>query len=208
MLLILLLEGVVIGFLMAVPVGAVGILCVRRTLSAGRNAAFVIGLAGATADLLFAAVAAFSIRLISDFVFAHQYEIRLVGGIVLLTMGILLFRSHRSVPPSRPGNLAHTRVFVSTLMLALTNPLVMFGYGAVITAAGIIRFASDLLALAFLVAGVFLGSLLWFFTISSLAHRFRARVTLESFSIVNRLAGVLLVLIGLNAVWGGIQHLR
>jgi threonine/homoserine/homoserine lactone efflux protein len=208
MLLLLLLEGGVIGFLMAVPIGAVGILCVRRALHSGRAAAMVVGLAGATADLLFATVSAFSIRLIADFVAGHQYEIRAGGGVLLIAMGLFLFRSHRQTPTSRTAGQGRTQEFLSALVLALTNPLVMFGYGAVISGVGIFQYANDLVALGFVVAGVFLGSLLWFVAISSLAHRFRSRVTVESFSIVNRVAGVLLVLIGANAVWTGLQHVR
>jgi len=61
------LEGVVIGFSMAVPVGPIGILCIRRTLTGGRLSGFVSGLGVATADAVYGCIAGFGLTFISDF---------------------------------------------------------------------------------------------------------------------------------------------
>jgi threonine/homoserine/homoserine lactone efflux protein len=42
-------RGLLIGFAIAAPVGAIGLLCIRRTLADGRLAGFVSGLGAATA---------------------------------------------------------------------------------------------------------------------------------------------------------------
>jgi threonine/homoserine/homoserine lactone efflux protein len=52
------LKGILIGFAMAVPVGPIGIMCIRKTLTDGRLRGLMIGLGAATADLLYACVAA------------------------------------------------------------------------------------------------------------------------------------------------------
>jgi len=200
-----LIAGILIGFLMAVPIGAVGILCVRRTLASGLRQGYITGLAGATADMVYCIVSAGGIRLIADFMTDHQHEIRLVGGVVLLLMGILLIRSRRSRAIEQPGLLDDTRVYFSALVVATTNPLVLFSYGAVMAALGVARL--DYFSLSLLIAGMVAGSFLWFIFLSNLAHRFRASMNLEKLSIVNRVAGVLLILIGLSAVWNGIWGL-
>jgi threonine/homoserine/homoserine lactone efflux protein len=46
------LKGILIGFATAVPVGPIGILCIRKTLTDGRLPGLMIGLGAATADLL------------------------------------------------------------------------------------------------------------------------------------------------------------
>ena len=51
----LFLEGVVIGFAVAAPVGPIGVLCIRRTLTDGRAAGLVSGLGAATADAAYGA---------------------------------------------------------------------------------------------------------------------------------------------------------
>lgn len=197
-----------IGFLMSVPIGAIGILCIRRTLTAGRPAGYITGLAGASADFLFSTIAAFGIKFISDFVTQHQHEIRLAGGIMLLAMGVVMFRLHRPLAVKKEYRFQGAGIYFSTLILALSNPLVMFGYGAVMSAIGVSRLFHDSVSLSLLVAGVFFGALLWFVVIANLVHRFRGLVAEEKLQIVNRVAGVLLILVGLSAIWGGVSGLR
>lgn len=202
-----LLEGIAIGFLLATPIGVVGILCIKRTLASGRRQGFLTGLGGASADLIFATVAAFGIRLISDFVVAEQYGIRLVGGIFLLLMGFFTMRSRPAVALNTDNVVQQTRTYISTLLLALTNPLVMFGFGAVLSAIGVGGLVDDYAALTMLVAGIFLGSFLWFASITFVVDKYRNRITLQGISIVNRTAGVLLVVFGGIALWSGVRGL-
>jgi len=208
MLIFNLLEGIVIGFLMAVPIGAVGILCVRQTLHSGRRQAFVVGLGGATSDLLLSAVSAFGVRLIYDFIKDHQHEIRLVGGFVILAMGIFLIRSRRLTSVKQENVVELSKIYISTLVIALTNPLVVFGYAAVMSAVAGEGTLHNPLSVSSLVAGVFLGSLLWFYSLSYVVDRFRSVLTEDKLAVVNRIAGVLLVVIGLSSIWIGFQGLH
>lgn len=94
-----------------VPVGAIGILCIRRTLTEGRRIGFVSGLGAATADALYGAVAAVGLTSISSMLVAHQDAIRLVGGLVLCYLGVrpatvrpALKTAARSPPTLRPSH--------------------------------------------------------------------------------------------------------
>lgn len=68
----LFLKGVVIGLSMAVPVGPIGILCIRRILVEGRVAGLVSGLGVAIADMVYGSIAGFGLTLISDFLITQQ----------------------------------------------------------------------------------------------------------------------------------------
>lgn len=203
MLPLLLIEGIIIGFLMAVPIGVIGILCIQRTLNGGRRQGYIIGLAGASADLIYSLVSASGIKLISDFITDHNYEMRFAGGILLLLMGVHLIRSPRRSAEKQENASDEARTYFSTVILALTNPLVMFSYAAVLTMVGVARLEYP--SLSILLAGIFLGSFLWFVLISNLANRFRTSMTMEKLAIVNPIAGLLLILIGLGAIWAGVQ---
>ena len=52
------LKGLIIGFVIAAPVGPIGVLCARRTLIYGRRAGFFSGMGAATADVIYGFVAA------------------------------------------------------------------------------------------------------------------------------------------------------
>jgi threonine/homoserine/homoserine lactone efflux protein len=58
------LKGVVIGLSMAVPIGPIGILCIRRTLMEGRISGLVSGLGLATADAVYGSIAGFGLTFI------------------------------------------------------------------------------------------------------------------------------------------------
>ena len=55
--LIELLKGFIVGICASVPLGPIGVLCIQRTLSKGRNSGFIPGLGAAVSDSIFAAIA-------------------------------------------------------------------------------------------------------------------------------------------------------
>ena len=69
-------EGAVIGFSLAAPIGPVGILCVRPTLEHGARYGLVIGASAACWYMVNDIVAAFGITLISNFIAIEQYWTR------------------------------------------------------------------------------------------------------------------------------------
>ncbi len=90
------LKGICIGFALAVPIGPIGIMCIRKTLTEGRIHGLIIGLGAATADLIYGTVAAFGLTFISNTLYNQRIWIRLVGGILFLLLGAKIFRSRPS----------------------------------------------------------------------------------------------------------------
>src|SRR5689334_20761809 len=70
--LLLFIEGAIIGFLIAVPVGPAAILCVRRTISTGIVAGVVTGIGASLGDTLFGAAAAFGLTFVNDFIVRNE----------------------------------------------------------------------------------------------------------------------------------------
>ena len=61
------LRGLVVGFAIAAAIGPIGLLCIRRTLVEGAVVGAVSGLGAATADGIYASVAAFGLTAVADF---------------------------------------------------------------------------------------------------------------------------------------------
>ena len=198
---IFLLEGLAIGFLLATPVGPIGILCVRSTLMYDRRNGFIVGLGGASADIVYALIAAFSVTLVSSFVQEWQLWIRLGGGLLLLLLGVRILYSNPMVLETTERSGAPLRTFVPTFLLALTNPMCIFGFGAVFSSTRIVQTAADRISLFMLIAGVFFGSLLWFSGLTSVAYVFKKKLASGGLAIVNRIAGLLFILFGAVNVW-------
>src|SRR5260370_38197105 len=81
--LVFLVKGIAVGIVAAVPVGPVGVMCVRRTIFEGKRAGFVSGLGAATADALFGFIAAFGLTFVSDWLMGYHQWLRGAGGCYL-----------------------------------------------------------------------------------------------------------------------------
>jgi threonine/homoserine/homoserine lactone efflux protein len=193
------LRGILIGFAMAVPVGPIGIMCIRKTLTDGRLRGLLIGLGAATADLLYGCIAAFGLTAISNAIATEQTWIRLVGGAFLLFLGVRTFRAPPVDPKVPVNSSGMLRSFLYTVFLTLTNPTTIFAFIAVFAALGLGNELSIVSATS-LGIGVFIGSGLWFLFLSSGVILFRRKLDTVGLRWVNRIAGVLIIISGVVAI--------
>jgi threonine/homoserine/homoserine lactone efflux protein len=199
MLVTVLLKGVVIGFSLAAPIGPVGMMCIRRTLTHGHLRGFVSGLGAAVADSVYAIIAAFGITLISNFIIAEEYWIRLVGGVLLILLGLRTILVHPIETSSKNSVNGHASAFVSMFFLTFTNPMTLFAFAVVFAGmgAGSTVGEGNTLTASLLVAGVFLGSALWFLLITSAVHFYKDKFKLWGLKIVNVISGSFILVCGI-----------
>jgi threonine/homoserine/homoserine lactone efflux protein len=193
------IKGLIIGFAMAVPIGPIGIMCIRKTLAEGHTRGLIIGLGAATADSLYGIIAAFGLTFISDAIATQHFWLRLVGGALLLFLGIRTFRAKRKDPAIPSDNKGMLRSYATAFLLALTNPVTIFAFVAVFAAFGLGHRLS-ISSACILVIGVFTGSSLWFFTLGYVATLFRKKLDAGGLTWVNRISGVLIILSGIAAL--------
>ena len=174
------LRGVAIGLAVAIPVGPMALLCMRRTLERGFPFGFATGLGAALADLFFSAIAVFGLGAIESLLLDYRLALSLVGGIFLVALaartGLSQPAVESKVSVSTGGIL---RALVSSVVLTATNPLTVLGFIAIFAGLGVGQgLANTDLALD-LVLGVFAGSAAWWLTLStviaSIRHLFAPR---------------------------------
>ncbi len=191
------LQGLVIGFSIAAPVGPIGLLCIRRSLAQGRAAGFVSGLGAATADALYGAIAALGLTAIANLLLAHQRWLQLGGGGFLLWLGIATLRAR---PPAQPAAAAPAAnlpaAFGSTLLLTLANPLTILSFAGILAGLGTGAAAGYPVAAGWLVAGVFLGSAAWWLFLSVAAGWLGRRLEHNGLRIVNLASGAIIAAFG------------
>jgi threonine/homoserine/homoserine lactone efflux protein len=196
------LKGVAIGFSIAAPVGPIGALCIRRTLSDGRAAGLATGLGAATADACYGAVAGFGLAVVAAALTEQQIWLRLLGGLFLLYLGARTFlaRPSATAAPARGRDLLTT--YATTFALTLTNPLTILSFAGVFAGLGLGAVANGYGAAAPLVAGVFCGSALWWLLLTGGLSLARSRVTPAGMRWVNRFSGVIILGAGALALLG------
>ena len=81
--LLLFLRGFLIGISIAAPVGPIGVLCIRRTLTEGKLKGFLSGMGAASADMVYGAVAAFGLTMITDVLVENKFWFRVIGLVMV-----------------------------------------------------------------------------------------------------------------------------
>jgi threonine/homoserine/homoserine lactone efflux protein len=193
-------KGLLIGFSIAAPVGPIGVLCIRRTVAYGRRSGLVSGLGAATADALYGCVAAFGLTIISHFLIHHQWGLRFVGGSFLCYLGIRTFLSRPGGAPPSVRRLDLAGDYISTFFLTLTNPLTILSFAAVFAGLGLGTTGGTYFEAGMLVAGVFLGSALWWWILSFGIGVFRDRFNPRGLRWINRFSGLVILGFGVAAM--------
>lgn len=188
----LFLKGLAIGLVIAVPAGPVGLLCVHRTLLQGALVGLVSGLGAATADGVYGAVAALGLTGVAHFLLSYQDYLRLFGGAFLLVLGLrVLRRPPAAAAADSDGGLLHA--FASCFVLALTNPATILAFVAIFAGIGVVGAGDGYGEVISLMAGVFLGSALWWLALSGLVTALRGHVTPRLMAWIHRASGAILV---------------
>lgn len=197
---ILLLKGIIIGFALALPIGPIGILCIRKTAAEGHLSGMVVGFGAASADAVYGFVAAFGLTIISDTLLSQQMWIRLIGGAFLCYLGIKTYFAKPPETSEQANGRGYVGSFLSTFFLTLTNPLSIIAFLGVFAGFGLRDGELSVGSASTLIAGVFLGSSLWFFLLSYGITLFRKRINATGLGWVNRISGLLIVVFGVVAI--------
>ena len=187
-----LLSGLIAGWGVAVPLGAIGVLLVDLGMRAGFRRASAAAAAVATADLLYAAVAAAAGAAVASLLEPHEHAMKLVAAGVLAAVAVLsLLRARHGRTPRAALPPAH-RLYGRFLALTAVNPTTVVYFVALIAGLPAVASAPAPAKAAFVVA-VGLASLSWQLTLAgsgaALHHRLPERARLYT-----ALAGNALVL--------------
>ncbi len=187
-------KGILIGFSIAAPVGPVALMCIRRTLKDGLPFGLAAGSGAATADLLYAFVAGYGLTFLADFIIEHILVLRLISGIFLIYLGTLIYRENVHQAPRSNYKRGLIAAYSSTFLLTLANPLTIIAFMAVFAGFGepTVYFFTKYL----LIGGVALGSALWWTLLTIATNTFRTRITLQKLGFINKLAGVIISIVG------------
>jgi len=206
---LLIFSGLVIGIMVAAPIGPVNLICVRRTLAFGPLNGFLSGLGAALGDTVFAVVTAFGLTAIAQLIKGYFVPLQLVGGLMLMGFGIhTIFSKPRQRDcdegSAEKGASTLAGAIVSTFALTITNPATLLGFTALFAGLGSLigekpRFAEA----AVLVGGVTAGSIAWWFTITTLVGLFHKSIDDRTMTWTNRIMGATILAFGL-AVLGNL----
>ena len=189
-------RGLLVGIMVAAPLGPLALWCMRYTLTHGRMYGLAAGLGAAIGDTFYALVASLGVHVVSAWLLRYQVAFRVVGGMLLLFVGWRLWSTRLEGPLvwSSPRRTARGLLgaWLSALLLALSNPMTALAFLGIFSALG-------LHATPLLWGSVFLGGMLWWAVLVLVVGLGRAKLNLHTLQWVNRLAGAAMVGFGVMA---------
>lgn len=200
----MLVKGMGLGLAIAAPVGPIGLLCIRRSLTQGQRMGLVTGLGAATADGIYGSIAALGLTAVADVLVNYAPAFQVMGGVFLCYLGISTLRAGPAQAAAQVSSRGQGRAlwgaYASTLVLTLTNPATILSFIAIFAGLGLVGSSQSWAAALALIVGVFLGSALWWLCLSWGVTLFSQRLTPPRLKWLNRLAGAAILAFGVVAV--------
>ena len=184
------------------PPGPVGVLCIQRTLSKNQKSGFVSGLGAAAADTVYACIAFFSLAFIVDFIERNAMLITTLGGLVVIGLGIKILFSNPviQIRRNRAGKSNLWQDFLTVFLVTIANPVYVFFFIILFALFGLNTTSVGMWQSSLMIVGVFLGGAAWWFTLSFLVSLFRKRFRPRHLLWINRVAAVIVIILGIGAV--------
>ena len=158
------LTGVVAGYGIAIPVGAIAVLIVEVGIRCGFRCAFFAGAGAATADFMYAALAVIGGAALAGPVQSVDQPLRIFSAAVLGVIAVVglrrVGRKRQSVEISFPDRRELASTYARFVGLTIINPITIVYFAAVIVGLGV---ANEMSAIegALFTMGAFLASLSW-----------------------------------------------
>lgn len=206
------IKGIIVGLGASIPLGPIGILCIQRTLSKGRWSGFATGMGAAISDIIFSAIALLGLSFVNDFLNTYREWVMMFGGAVVGGFGVKIFVTNpiKQIKRVQEGNHQYIQDFASSFIMTITNPGAIFLIIGMFAFIGIDTGQYEFgLVIAPALMGVFLGTMSWWFTLSTIINMFRNKFRLKQLMITNWIAGTIVMAIGITSLFEGlIQILR
>ena len=206
------IKGIIVGLGASIPLGPIGILCIQRTLSKGRWSGFAPGMGAAIADIIFSAIALLGLSFVNDFLNTYREWVMMFGGAVVGGFGVKIFVTNpiKQIKRVQEGNHQYIQDFVSSFIMTITNPGAIFLIIGMFAFIGIDTGQYEFeLVIGPALMGVFIGTMAWWFTLSTIINMFRNKFRLKQLMITNWIAGTIVMAIGITSLFEGlIQILR
>lgn len=191
--------------------GPVGILCVHRTQKKGRWYGFVTGVGAACSDVIYAIITGIGLGFVLDFINnpVYKFYFQLAGGLMLLGFGLYsmlnnpLRNSHKSNHTST-GTLWYNAW--TGFLITFSNPLIVLLFMALFSMFNFVIKGHPLM-MCIGYASIISGAILWWYGLTWLIDKIRAKWDEQGVVIINRIIGALVIIFSIITLIGTIFNI-
>lgn len=132
-----LVDGMVAGYGIAIPVGAISVLLITLAMEKGFRPGLIAALGVSTVDLTFAAIAMVAGSAVLAILTPYEDVLRIVSGVTLIALAIYGLMKLRRLGKDEEGvGLSEGRLFLQFFVLTALNPFTVVYFMALITGNG------------------------------------------------------------------------
>ena len=197
---IYLIAGLIIGFFVALPVGAAAVLCINRSIQDGFKAGFSTGLGVAIADLAYGFLAVFGLFAISGETLESQPVLRLAGALCIMFLGCRLMSQTPISSNQNLHQITTLKGIITGFIVTISNPMTIIAFVAALSYVNYLIEQIDYIRSSLIVIGIFLGSLSWWTILSVISIKLRENLTSKFMRNVNLSSGTLIFIFGIFIV--------
>jgi len=195
----ILLKGIILGLAVSMPPGPIGIVLINRTIKRGWLSGFFSGLGLASADTLLAFLSGLGFTVIISFIKEERFILTLLAALVIIAVGLKVFLSDpvKEFRNRDTVNKSLWRDYYSVFVLSISNPYTIFIFVAFFSGVHINGNIKPEMVPFFLIPGVLIGTIAWWFFLSYFVSRFKKNIRLRMIVRINKVAGLVIILIGI-----------
>jgi threonine/homoserine/homoserine lactone efflux protein len=157
-------SGVLAGYGIAIPVGAIALLIVQVGIKCGFRCGFMAGAGAATADLIYAGLAVVGGAAMGQLIDSAGDAFRIASGIVLVAVALIGLRKAtrpvEQIDVAMPNRSELAGTYARFLGLTIINPTTIVYFAAVVVGLGVASGLTPVGGILFCV-GAFIASLSW-----------------------------------------------
>lgn len=193
------LKGFLIGICASAPIGPIAIFVIQKCLSKGRNAGFIAGMGSVLVDTVYSIISIFALAFVQQFLDKNEDWLMIVGGVIVAVVGLSMALSNpfRKLQAGESNDMLSTKDFLKAVAMGFSNPGAVFVIFALFAFFGIDSIAQEGWGVAPVILAVSAGAALYWFGFASLAAHFRNKIRMQSIVWVNRITGIIVVILGL-----------
>lgn len=193
------------GFLLGLPFGPIGIMCMGKTIEKGRNAGFAASLGAISVDIIYSIVAFLILIPAKGFIDNNEFVLKIIVGLFLIIIGgMKVFRKvsiknlHKIEGEIQQKESLKElgQEYIKIFLLSIPN---VFNVVTIITIfTGLRIFAlTESYILPKLVVGILLGNLVLWSTTITILNSLRKKITEKTIERVVRLCGIAIAIFGI-----------
>jgi threonine/homoserine/homoserine lactone efflux protein len=195
----LFMTGVKIGLSVAMPVGPICLLCIRKSLSDTLAVGIALALGVATANMIYAILGIVSITALQSWLHHYAYFIELLGALVIIYLGISTLKNRVPSASAACTTESLIQTYVSIVAITLTSPMTIALFASIIAGTSIT--VDSYISTTQLAAGVFASTAAWFISLSALIIYFKSWFNQTHLKWVNIIAGLVILTFGLQRLY-------